>query len=124
MTTYVDWPCNQKAVYWPPGSESTSVARDFDDYGKPLYADAVEIDCRWDDCDEEITLPDGKREFSTSKVIVDRDVSLRGVLWLGELADVTYLDAPKDNEGAFEIKKITRTPMVDEGDEFLVRAFL
>lgn len=119
---YIDWPCNQKAVYWPPGSEETG-GSDYDDYGNLQYAQAVEIDCRWDDRTEEILLADGTRDLSRAQVIVDRDVSVRGVLWLGELADITDLDDPKENEGAYEIRRVDKNPDVD-GTDTLVRAFL
>ena len=120
--TAITWPCKQKAVYWPPGSEETG-GRDFDDYGQPLYADAVEIDCRWDDVTEEIILADGTRDLSQAIIIVDREVNVRGVLWLGELVDVEDEDVPKNNEGAFEIKRVYKNPDIDNV-ETLIRAYL
>jgi len=119
---YIDWPCVQKAVYWPPGSESTA-GLNYDDYGQPLYAQAVELNCRWDDGDEEIVMADGTRDLSRAQVIVDRDVSVRGVLFLGELTDVSDLDNPKENEGAWEIRRVDKNPDID-GEDFLVRAYL
>ena len=120
--TAITWPCNQKAVYWPPGSEETG-GTDFDNYGRPLYSDAVEIDCRWDDVTEEIILADGTRDLSQAVVIVDREVSVRGVLWLGELVDVEDEDVPKNNSGAFEIKRVDKNPDIDNV-ETLIRAYL
>ena len=119
---YIDWPCVQKAVYWPPGSEETS-GQDYDSYGSPLYAQAVEINCRWDDRTEEMVMADGTRDFSRSQVIVDQDVSVRGVLFLGTLANVGDLDNPKNNEGAYEIRRVDKNPDID-AEDFLVRAFL
>jgi len=120
--TAITWPCHQKAVYWPPGSEESG-GTDFDDYGQPQYADAVEIDCRWDDVTEEIILADGTRDLSQAVVIVDREVSVRGVLWLGELVDVEDEDVPKNNSGAFEIKRVDKNPDIDNV-ETLIRAYL
>lgn len=122
MTTYVTWPCVQKAVYWPPGSEETG-GRDFDDYGRPLYGQAAEIDCRWDDKSEEMVMGDGTRDICRAEIIVSTEVSVRGVLFLGELTDVTDLQNPKNNEGAGEIRRVDQNPSVD-GDEILIRAFL
>lgn len=119
---FVDWPCVQKAVYWPPGSEETGGV-DYDDYGQPQYAQAVEIDCRWDDMVEEIIMADGEKGISRAQVIVDQDISVRGVLWLGELADVDDLVNPKNNDGAFEIKQKAKNPDID-GIDFLVTAYL
>jgi len=119
---YIDWPCVQTAVYWPPGSEETG-GKDFDDYGKPMYATAVELSCRWDDMTEEILRADGTTDLSRAQVIVDQDVSVRGVLCLGELTDMDDLDDPKENEGAWEIKRVDKNPDID-GEDFLVRAFL
>jgi hypothetical protein len=109
-------------VYWPPGSEETG-GRDYDDYGKPLYAQAVEIDCRWDDKTEEMIMGDGTRDLSRAEVIVDREVLIRGVLLLGELSDVGDLDNPKKNEGAYEIRRVDMNPDSD-AEETLIRAFL
>jgi hypothetical protein len=112
----------QKAVYWPLGS-ADSGGRDFDDYGQPVYATPVEIDCRWHDKNTELILADGTQTVSRSLVFVDRDVVLGGVLWLGELADVAYADDPKANDGAWEIIKFDKIPDMD-GEEFVRKAFL
>lgn len=119
---YIDWPCVQKAVYWPPGSEETG-GSDYDDYGRPQYAQAVEIDCRWDDRNEEMIFADGTRDLSRAQVITDQEVSVRGVLFLGELTDVDDLDDPKNNEGAWEIRRVDRNPDID-GEDTLIRAYL
>jgi len=118
----ITWPCNQKAVYWAPGSEESGGV-DFDDYGTPQYSSPVEIDCRWDDIDEEIISPTGDVTMSKAVVIVDREVKKRGVLWLGELSSVEDEDNPENNENAWEIIKVAQTPDVD-GEEKLIRAFL
>lgn len=119
---FITWPCKQKAVYWAPGSEETG-GTDYDDYGKPLYSSPVEIDCRWDDITEEIVMSDGSRDLSRAQVIVDRVVKIRGVLWLGNLVDVTDSNDPKNNDDAYEIRRVDQNPDVD-GREILVRAFL
>jgi hypothetical protein len=112
----------QKCVYWPPGSEETG-GRDFDDYGRPVYATAIEIRCRWEDVVEEFIKPDGTQDTSRSKVYVDRDVRVGGVLWLGNLAGVSDLVNPKQNDGAWEIKRFDKLPTL-KAAQFLRTAFL
>lgn len=112
----------QTAVYWPPGSESTA-GRDYDDYGRPLYGDPVEIDCRWVDVNEEFVGPTGDRLSTQSIVYTDRDVGLRGVLMLGELTDITDADNPKNNLNAWEIRRFDKTPNL-RNTEVLRKAYL
>lgn len=121
VTDIIDMP-GQKAVYWAPGSKTTG-GRDFDDYGQPMYSAPVEIKCRWSDVAEEYVAADGTRQVSHSKVIVDRDVSLGGMLLLGELADVGDVNNPKNNDGAWEIRRFDKVPWL-EGDEFLRTSYL
>jgi hypothetical protein len=99
----------QTAVYWPPGSEETG-GRDYDDYGKPMYASPVEISCRWEDVVQEFVDTENEITFSQAIVYVDSDVRLRGVLFLGTLTDVNDLNNPKDNEGAWEIRRFDKLP--------------
>ena len=42
---------------------------------------------------------------------------------VGELVDVEDEDVPKDNEGAFEIKRVDKNPDIDNV-ETLIRAYL
>lgn len=112
----------QTAVYWPLGSETTG-GRDMDDYGKPLYSAAVEISCRWVDKAREFITPAGERATSRAEVYVDRDVSVKGVLFLGSLTDLTDVNNPKANVGAWEIRGFEKTPNL-KATEFLRKAIL
>ena len=109
-------------VYWPPGGEDSG-GFDFDDYGKPLYATPVQIKCRWEDKAEEFLNSDGTREISNSVVYVDRDVRVGGVLLLDSLANVSDLTVPKNNDGAWEIKRFDKLPNL-RNTEFLRTAYL
>jgi len=120
--TAITWPCKQTAVYWPPGSEETG-GRDFDDYGKPMYSTPVEISCRWDDKTEEMVMADGTRDLSRAEIIVDRVVKVRGVLLLDSLENVSDLNNPKNNDGAYEIRRVDQNPDV-KATKTLIRAFL
>lgn len=92
----------QKAVYWPPS--------ELDDFGKPTWGTAVEIDCRWEDVQEQFINSNGETALSRAKLIVDRDLENKGVLWLGELDDVVDINDPKDNPNAWEILRFMKTP--------------
>jgi len=92
----------QDAVYWG--------VSDFDGNGKPIYEQAIEIKCRWEDKGEQYVDKTGHDHVSNSVVIVDRDLVEQGVLWLGKLQDVESQQAPLENEGAYEIKKRDKIP--------------
>ena len=93
----------QKCVWWPLDS--------FDDNGQPTYETPVEIDCRWEDVVQEFVDNKGNRNVSKSVVYVDRDMKVGGVLLLGEL-DSGSIDEenPLQNEGAFEIRQVSKIP--------------
>jgi hypothetical protein len=109
-------------VYWPPGgSESGGV--DFDDYGQPSYGSPVELDCRWEDVSVEFLDSQGTLQTSHAVVMVGSDVAVGGVLFNGNLAGVSDLTAPKNNDGAWEIKRFDKTPNF-RYTEYLREAYL
>ncbi len=105
----------QKAVYWEVDS--------LDDNAKPVYKQPVEIKCRWEEVAEQYIDDDGHDQVSNSVVMVDRDLSKQGVLWLGELPDVEDQFSPLQNDGAYEIKKFAKIPD-KKGKKFFRRAYL
>jgi hypothetical protein len=92
----------QYAVYWEKIGD--------DKNGTPIYAAPVEIRCRWDDMQEEYLDSKGRMNVSSAIVMVDRVVTLGGVLWRGRLAAIETAEVPKDNPGAYEIRKYNETP--------------
>jgi hypothetical protein len=92
----------QVAVYW-------GVKR-FDNSGRPMYEQPVEIKCRWEDIHEQFVDDQGHDHVTTAIVMVDRDLVVQGVLWLGSLEQVTSETSPFENKGAFEIKKFDKIP--------------
>jgi len=112
----------QTAVYWPLAS-SDSGGDDFDDYGQPIVTIPVEISCRWEDVSEEFIDAKGTRQVSRSKVYVDRDVDVGGILLLGTEDDITDLTNIKENEGAWEIRRFDRLPNL-KTTEYLRTAWL
>ena len=88
----------QKATYWAAGATSTST-------GKKKVAAAVEIDCRWEDGQSDALNGSGEAIRLDATVVVDRDVAVGSLFWLGEKADwsasvgglyeaVTFSDTP------------------------------
>ena len=104
----------QKAVYWAPLDPGA--------FGKPTYDVPIEIDCRWEDVTEEFLNPTGEREMSRSKLMVDRDLELKGMMLLGEL-DSNVEANPRDNDGAWEIRLFGKTPNF-KGNKFLREVYL
>lgn len=110
------------ATYWPPGSEDSG-GSDFDDEGQPLYGTPVEILCRWSDVVKEFLNTNGQRVMSRSIINAKIDLRTRGVLLQSALADVSDLADPKANDGAWEIRQVSKIPTLD-GSEFWRKAFL
>lgn len=98
---------NQTAVYWGKGSGSG-----IDSYGNPVFDDPVEINCRWEDVQEEFIDSMDIRQTSRSKVYVEEDLEIGGVLMLGEY-DTSLDDVnPKNNTNAWEIRAFNKIPNI------------
>jgi len=69
-------------VYWPRLDDGTP-----DRYGRKGYGHPVELNCRWDDMQQLIKLPNGEETMSKATVYVDIELELGGILWHGELVD-------------------------------------
>jgi len=112
----------QTCVYWALAfMESGGIA--FDDYGQPIVTDPVELDCRWEDVNEEFIDAKGTRQVSRAKVYVEQDVDVGGILMLGTKDDITDSVNIKENEGAWEIRRFDRLPNL-KNTEFLRTAWL
>lgn len=102
LTMFPNNHLNDTIVYW--GSPTN------DGYGSFTYAEPIEITGRWVNGTELVTSTDGKEIVSTAQVQVDRDLEEDGYLYLGSLE--SYMDDPKDLDGAYVIKKVMKTPTV------------
>jgi len=116
---FIEKVCVQTAVYW--GNPHN------DGYGQQTYDTPVEISCRWDGVNE-LTM-DGKGEMirSNAKVLVTQDLDERSYLYLGSLTDfdsTVDTSAPETVEGAYEIKKFIKTPMIKSTTVFVKTAYL
>jgi len=107
----------QAAVYWP------LIAISYDQYGQPQWDSPVEINCRWEDTTEEFIAKDGTLQKCRSKVFVDRDLQLGGMLMLGELDSSVNEADPKQNDLAYEIKSFAKVPNL-RVKEFLRTVYL
>lgn len=114
---------NETAVYW--GSPAN------DGYGGFVYAEPVEITCRWEDIHQVVTDAKGNEITSRALVFVDRDVDEEGYLFKGTLEDLYDLadsssgavDDPREFEEAFIIKRFQKIPDL-KGLVFLRKAYL
>ena len=98
----------QTCVYWAPGNaESGGLAHNM--YGQPVYADGVELDCRWEDTAEIFVSAKGVEECSRAVVFVDGTV-VGGLLMLGDLSSALDTADPRKNDGAWEIRQIESIP--------------
>jgi len=105
----------QKCVYWAPDA--------VDVFGQPTYSVAVELDCRWDDVQQQIIKNDGTMVISKAEVMLSADVAVGGVLMFGLLESIMYLNEPTRNNGAFEILKFDKNPNF-KCTEFVRTAYL
>lgn len=110
--------CVQTAVYW--GNPTP------DGYGKMTYDAPVEIACRWDNVSKLITAANGDQIVCSAIILVTQDVDNQGMLYLGTLDDLDSAQEadPSTVEGAYEIKRFDKTPMIFETDEFVRKAYL
>ena len=106
---------NQTAVYWAKAG--------VDGYGHPTFSNPVEIKCRWEDTINEVVDASGTTVLSKTKVLVDRDVTVGGVLCLGDLDSGMSSENVEDYDDAYEIKVFGKIPDID-AQEFLRTAYL
>lgn len=105
----------QNAVYWPFSST--------DNFGDKVAGDPIQIIVRWEDIVEEFLDTNSERQLSRSKVYVGIDMALGGILMQGTLDDITDEENPKENTGAWEIRRFEKLPTI-RATEFLRTAIL
>lgn len=72
---------NQRAVYWAKNGN--------DEHGQPTFDIGIVLMVRWVDKQEQIKAADGREILSDAMVWVDQDLTMEGVLYLGEYYDLT-----------------------------------
>lgn len=115
-------PLNGTCVYWPLGT-AQSGGGEFDDFGKRRYSTPVELSCHWEARSMEYMDARGTRRLSRAVVFLDTDVAVGGVLLHDTLASVGDSTNPKNNDGAWEIRRFDKLPD-DEEDEYERKAYL
>ena len=110
----------QKAVYWGSPVDNG--------YNKFVYADPVEIDCRWEGKEQLLRTWDGGGiSLSYIGIVwVDQDLDKNGCLFLGTLNDLDSgaEEDPLSMDTVFRIQQFEKLPRMRSTTEFIRRAFL
>lgn len=116
--------CIDTAVYWAPLGD--------DGMGSMLFAEPVEIACRWERRTQVLTDDKGTVIGARGSVIVTQDIEEEGYLFQGTLDDLEgseddssgiYYD-PKQVDGAYEIKQFEKVPALRSTTQFYRKAYL
>lgn len=91
----------QKAIWW-----RRTTADEFDHF---IYADPIEVTCRWEDVAGQYLNAKGEVAVSQSVVYVDRAMKEGDVLKRGPM-ESHISSNPRDEEDTFEIKSFEELP--------------
>lgn len=120
LIKFVESVCVQTAVYWPRPIP--------DGYGGYSFGSAYpeEISVRWDNVQKYIFSSNGAQIVSIAEILVTQDIEEGGYLYLGTLSDLDsgQEDNPKEVDGAYEIRKVEKTPLFKSTNEFVRTAYL
>lgn len=107
----------QTAVYWSTPTEDGS--------GGFTWATPVEISVRWVNATKLITSANGDEITSQAQVQVSQDVDLQGMLFLGDLDDLSSAQEanPETIATAYRIQRFDKVPTV-KGTAFYRKTFL
>lgn len=112
--------CVQTAVYWANPVK--------DGYGSHTFDAPIEIDVRWEDKTQVMTVggPSEEKHITRTIVFTKQRTYENEILWLGGLDDLTTEEKadPKSVEGAYIIKRPENTPALGSTTSFLYKAFL
>jgi len=88
----------QKATYWAAGTTYT-------DTGQLKITASIEISVRWEDKEQEALDGQGNTIRMDAVVVVDRDIGVGSLMWLGEKAD--WIAA---TGGLYEVVSFSKVP--------------
>lgn len=110
--------CTDTAVYWAPSGWNAD--------GSPSWSTAVEISCLWMEERKLFRDREGRETVSQASVYVLQDLSDNGMLYEGELADLTAAQKsdPRKVKEAYEIKRFMKKPSLLLTDEYNRKAIL
>ena len=98
-----------KAVLWKKLGDSGR--------GYYVYASPVEIDCRWNQTDEQLFDKNGVEFRCVSDLVVDRDVAVGDILKYGPLTSITQpIDDPLVRDGAYPVRKVEKLTTLNNPD--------
>ena len=103
---------HQTATYWAPLGN--------DGFGARQMASPVLIRCRWQESAQLFRDSTGREVASSVVVYPAESVEMRGYLCLG---DQSYIEDPRDLEGAYEIRQVQKSPNLRNTEE-LHKAYL
>ena len=127
IISFIKKVCVQTAVYWGSPNENGS--------GGKIYADPVEIKCRWEDKVQLVTelgtTKTGEAVISKAEVLVTQELDYQGYLYLGTLDELydsatssgVYLN-PKEIDGACEIISRDKIPLFRSSTKFVHKVYL
>lgn|SRR4030067_2392484 len=100
----------QKAVYW--GTPVSS------GYGVYTFASGIEINVRWEDKQVKFVNNKNMEVLSRSIIMLDVDIEVGGMLYLGELADLSssQIANPLLVSGTYEIGRYDKIPNLSATD--------
>ena len=96
---------SQTLVYWQKTGS--------DQFGRPAFANPVQINCRWEDKEQEIVMPDGRKVLSKAYLITPQLLVAGSIVLLGTLPGLppTALNAiPTVGQGGKEVLMARNTP--------------
>lgn len=119
--------CVQTAVYW--GNPVN------DGFGQKTFDEPREIMVRWTDKQQLVKGSDGKDYASSAEVLVQEDLALGGLIYLGTLEDIPgYDDSSGDSSGCIfnpfdligvqEIKVVSKIPLIKSTTQFVRTVYL
>ena len=125
FTSLLTRTCKQTCVYWSSPQDTG--------YGGQVWADPVQIACRWEDKEQLIRQDDGIEISSRAIVYVLQDVDLEGMMYLGTLDDLYdialessagALSNPKEFDKVWVIKKFEKFPALGSTTDFVRKVWL
>ncbi|MFA7664165.1 MAG: hypothetical protein WCY33_05155 [Clostridia bacterium] len=98
----------QSLVYWAPAG--------YDVYGRPIFAEPVQVVCRWEDMFQKIVDKKGEEVVSKAVVYTENILEVDGVVFKGELTEtVSSIDDPLADPACSLIKSIASIPPLRKG---------
>ena len=118
IANYLKRICVNTAVYWGAPTNETD--------GSLSYASPIEIKCLWKEAIKMIKDNEGKEIVSNATVYVLQDLDNNGMLFYGELVDLSLEEKndPKQRTEAYEIKLFTKTPSLHLQGEYTRKAMI